>query len=260
MFKAFDKLTRPLVTAAALGLVLPTLASIAPASAATAVAPATQPQHARLFPNFSPNFVSPLGAAPAAAMRTYSFGGLGSSVNYQFTKIDDNNGKNFTELLGISNDGRIGGFFENSFVDNGFVLAPPYRQNNFKTEDVLGATSTVVTSIDQNHDLGGYWTNATGQTFGFIVWHGLVNTFSEPNTSSTNPFTEVLGINDNGIAVGVYEDGNGLDHGFELNVKNLKFADVVPLGSTGDTVEATGINDKNEIVGAIQTSGSAPTV
>jgi hypothetical protein len=262
MYKPFDKLTRPFVIAAALGLVLPAIATLGPASSATNVSPAAVPQQQRLFQIFRPYVASPFGnAAPATAMRSYSFGRLASPVNYNFTKIDDNNGKNYTELLGISNDGRIAGYVQptNSENQHGFKLEPPYGQNDFKNEDVSGALRTEVTSIDQNHDLGGFWRSATGGTFGFVKWHGVVKTFSDPNTSSTYPCTEILGVNDNGIAVGYYDDNKGVQHGFEVNVQNGTFADIVPAGSTGIAVQATGINDKNEIVGGFELPGANVT-
>jgi hypothetical protein len=259
MISPLDKIARPLVTVAALGLVLPTLAALSsPASSATTAAfPAPRAHRLSFFPDFRNNVVSPL-ARSATAMRSYSFGALNNSVNYKFMKIDDNNGPNDTDLLGISDDGTLVGFFNpGGFDDQGFKLEPPFGQNDFKTEDVLGAASTEVTAIDGNHDLAGFWTNTTGGTFGFVKWHGVVATYSDPNTSTVDPDTEILGLNDNGIAVGRYSGADGNIHGFELNVRSGQFADVFPLGtSSNDQIAVTGINDKNDIVGAVDTTCS----
>jgi len=81
-------------------------------------------------------------------------------------------------------------------------------------------------------------------THGFTDIGGVFTTIDP--TGST--FTQLLGLNDNGLAVGDYIDAGGVMHGLLYNLSNNTFQNIDdPFAVGGTTIN--GINDKNQLVG-----------
>jgi hypothetical protein len=225
----FHNSNRPNFKLAALGLLLPAVVGLgAPALSAT---------------------------APIAAVSALN----AQSVKYRFEKIDNDKDVTFNQLLGINNNGKIAGYFGIGQTVNGvfhpnkgYTIESPYAQNDFKNENFPGSVQTQVTALNNLHDTAGFWADLAGDNFGFIEWNGAFRSFRDPLTG-TGTVNQILGLNDRGIAVGFYTDGQGINHGFALNPnlgKNGAFYPIAPPTSVGGSnLTAAAINDHNDVTG-----------
>ena len=98
------------------------------------------------------------------------------------------------------------GSTQNAFVDNNGALTQFVNPLN-------ASFSTVATGIDARGDIVGYYTDGSNVTHGFVyvVGSGTFLTIDDPNADTT---TEVLGVNDNDMIVGMYMTSAGT-FGFE---------------------------------------------
>jgi hypothetical protein len=113
--------------------------------------------------------------------------------------------------------------------------------------------STVTAAINNEGDIVGFYTD-TGPTnaanaviHGFLDNHGVFTTVDAPGASET----ELLGLNDLGIAVG-FDIVNGVTHGIIYNTNTHTFTTLDPPNSVSTTFN--GINDKGDIVGFYSTA------
>ncbi len=176
-----------------------------------------------------------------------------------FYTLDDQADPTFNQLLGINNAGIIAGYFGSGVAghpNKGYVLSPPYGQQNYKNENFPGSSQTQVTALNNKGDTAGFWVDANGVNYGFVEWNGVFTSYTDPHTGS-GTVNQILGLNDNGIAVGFYTDGNGINHGFALNQATGKFTEITPPNASN--VTASGINDNNDIVG-FYTAGNGTVV
>src|SRR5438045_661055 len=112
--------------------------------------------------------------------------------------------------------------------------------------DVPGATSTEGNGINNSNVIAGSFTDSSGANHGYILQNGHFTTVDFPNAAVTS----VLGINDHGDVVGVYQlvDNTHPAHGFVRHA-NGTFASIDdPKASFGTA--AAGINASGEIVGS----------
>lgn len=205
------------------------------------------------------------GASPAtsplpAAVSLARSGGVHPTSGAEFTyqTINDPNDPT-TEILGINNLGKIIGFYgdgTSSDPANGIVVHAPYQSRNFFKEDYPGAADTWMTSLNNNKMLAGYYENTKGEIYGCLDWENLWTNYMNPHLRhSPTQETELLGINDDGLAVGFYQDSSGIDHPFELNVTTGLFASINPPGAK--TAAATAINGKGDIIGWLKTGSNS---
>jgi len=140
---------------------------------------------------------------------------IGSNTYTPVTLPSSFNAVNVT-ATGINNLGDISGFYTNSvntntlgFLDIGgtFTSLP----------DPLAGTSTMILGLNDNGEAVGNYTDAAGNTHGF-VYDWLTNTWQtvdDPSASQTAAFnvagTTVNGINDAGTLVGFYSDGTNVN-------------------------------------------------
>ncbi len=170
---------------------------------------------------------------------------VNSQNGYNYATIDDPADPT-TELLGINNLGKICGYYGSPYV--GFVVGPSYQAKNFKKENYPGAVATQVAAIDNSKTLAGWYENAKGQIFGFTEWQGIWSTYQDPHTrGATTQVTEILGVDDNDLGVGYYEDGTQILHPFEVLTTTGKMHGINVPGAINAV--ATGINDSGDIVG-----------
>jgi hypothetical protein len=154
-----------------------------------------------------------------------------------------------TALRGINNLGDVSGTY--SVVDLnadefGFIIPRRGPPISFKLADPTG-TGIVVGGINDLRQLVGYYTDATSTLVGFLRQpSGQVVSIIFPGALST----QVYGINDCGIVVGVWGDGSTA-HGFYGRPGNLHSFDVPGAGATF----AQGINNEGRLVGRYAADG-----
>jgi len=154
-----------------------------------------------------------------------------------------------TALRGINNLGDLSGGY--SIVDLnadefGFIIPRRGPPISFKLPDPT-ATGIVPGGINDLRQLVGYYTDATSTLVGFLRQpSGQVVSIIFPGAVST----QVYGINDCGIVVGLYGDGSTA-HGFYGRPGNLHSFDVPGAAATF----AQGINNEGRLVGRYAADG-----
>jgi hypothetical protein len=154
-----------------------------------------------------------------------------------------------TVLRGINNLGEVSGTY--SIVDLnadefGFIIPRRGPPISFRLPDPA-ATGIVAGGINDLRQLVGYYTDATSTLVGFLRQpSGQFVTIIFPGALST----QIFGINDCGIMVGAWGDGN-TEHGFYGRPGNLHSFDVPGAGGTG----AQGINNEGRLVGRYGVDG-----
>lgn len=132
-----------------------------------------------------------------------------------FTQVKDPNtpatGPTNNQLLGVNNGDIAAGFYTDGAGNNhGYLYdigAKSFTELTLPAAD--NATSVTATGVDDAGVIVGFFFNGTA-TQGFIDSNGTFANF-EANGSIN---TMILGINNSGQAVGVYQDGGGFNHGF----------------------------------------------
>ena len=239
MFHLDQKVTRPVIGAAILGLLLLIMAACG-----------SVPQS---LASISASSLS------ASLVGSNAFSHSHAGAGYQFKTLNDQADPTFNQLLGLNDHGVIAGYFgsgANGHPNKGYTLSRPYGQGQYTNENFPGSVQTQVTGINNAGNTVGFWVDGNGNNFGFANWNGVFTSYKDPNTG-TGTVNQLLGLNDQGIAVGFYTDGNGVNHGYTLNLRNGHFKEIVPPG--GANVTATGINDNGDVVGFL-TASNGPVV
>lgn len=180
-----------------------------------------------------------------------------------FTRIDNPLDPTFNQLLGINNEGDISGYYGSGAAghpNKGYFIAPPYT--TFIPDNLPASTQTQATGLNNSGVSTGFWapTNTgTDQDYGFIrlnnhgtpIWLSV----NDVLVSSTPLVNQVLGVNDNSVAVGFYNDSAGNSHGFAYSVPAATFTAFDIRGSVSNA--ATGINNKGLVSGffTVQSTG-----
>jgi|GEM_PF-1655450 len=117
-----------------------------------------------------------------------------------------------------------------------------------RTTNPPGSTFTYISSINDNGEVAGFYTNNLNQETGFTELNGTITTINPPG--STN--TEIKSINDNGEVAGYYENSSNQYFGFtELNGIITK---INPLGFISTFINS--INDNGEVAGSYRDSSN----
>jgi uncharacterized membrane protein len=98
----------------------------------------------------------------------------------------------------------------------GLVTTAPAQANadyTFTSFDFPGATYTKAQKINSNGDIVGFYEDASGDQYGFLLKGGVYTSIHYPNAIQTS----ALGINDKDSIVGEFEDSKGKNHGFLLS-------------------------------------------
>jgi uncharacterized membrane protein len=179
---------------------------------------------------------------------------------YKYTYLSNTASPNKTYFLDINNGGKIVGFYETPLPSNsrweypttGFVISPPYLQNDLSELNFPLAPRTEASSINNKGDIAGYWADMRYYDYGYIFRNRKYSSFKHPR-SKGKLYTKLTGINDYGLAVGYYTDfsqGDPVDRPFTLNSKTKKFEDVFPPDiPLYGSASANGVNNKGHIVG-----------
>jgi hypothetical protein len=78
--------------------------------------------------------------------------------------------------------------------------------------------------------------------------HAFHNVRSPTSDNSKPPVNQLLGVNDNYLAVGLCNDSAGNAHGYSYNIRNNHYRAINLPGKPTDTTAAR-INNHNEIAG-----------
>ena len=157
-------------------------------------------------------------------------------------------GSSFTQALGVSNDDDVVGQFTDA---NGATHGFLYKDDHFEQIDVQGATSTTINGINNSADTVGFYIDHFGTNNGFFKEEG--KPFQIVDLPGTT-FNQLLGINNKDQAAGYFQDTASpapLQHAY-IHEKNGDFRVLgnLPMPSS----QATGINDRGDVVGFLQQS------
>ncbi len=192
-----------------------------------------------------------LGLLSTAANAATTAHAATSTTTYRFTTLDDQADPTFNQLLGINSHNVIAGYFGSGakgHPNKGYLLDPPYGQGNYVNENFPGSAQTQVTGIDNKGNTSGFWVTKGGTNRGFVEWNGVSESFTDPKTPHVKAsVNQLLGVNDNGVAVGFYNDAKGNSHAYEVNQATRVFTSIKIPGDVSTT--ATGINNNGDIAG-----------
>lgn len=207
----------------------------------------------RLLSTVSVSALAAGGLAGVASAAITAGTPVDAGANYKFQTIDNGHDKTFNQLLGITNNGVIAGYFGSGMTghpNKGYTVSNPYGQGSFRNENFPGSAQTQVTGIDQNGDTVGFWVDGKGANNGFYLLHGRRKFVSVdfPTKANAKPkFDQLLGINDSRVAVGFYNDSKGTAHGFRYDIATKRFK---TIGVAGDTaITAAAINNEGDVAG-----------
>lgn len=192
----------------------------------------------------------PAANAFAAPVRSQAPAHTAAAPSYSFRTVDDQKDPTFNQLLGINDFGRIAGYFGSgasaAHPNRGFTVAAPYSQGRFRNENFPGAAQTQVVAINDSGTTAGFYVDPQGDNFGWVLKQGVWKVVIDPHT--TGNVNQVLGINNEGKAVGFYTTGAAnTPHAFEFNFHADTYSAIRIPGATSST--ATGINNFGAISG-----------
>jgi hypothetical protein len=190
--------------------------------------------------------------AAAAAVLLAGAGAPASAAGYSYITIDNPNDPNFNQLLGINNGNVVVGYDGDGTVEpnKGYVVVP---LDHFSDENFPNSAQTQVVGI--NHlavpATVGFYIDANGNNIGFFNKNGNFTSVADPNAAASGGIetNQLLGINDNGEAVGFYNDAAGNSHGYIYDVKSKMFAELSLPFANVVSFQAAGINDSSAICG-----------
>ncbi|MGP0068787.1 MAG: PEP-CTERM sorting domain-containing protein [Isosphaeraceae bacterium] len=159
--------------------------------------------------------------------------------------------------LGINDHGVIVGQYSTATgTTPGFIL----NGNTYTTVNAPSGPDVVnAQGINNNGLVVGFYVGNDDEDHGFIAHASSAMNGSLTGTAVSDPnvpnflFSQILGVNDYGIAVGYYEDTSFSQHGFfyNTNTGQYTFLDDPNAANIGGTeiTQITGINDSGEITG-----------
>ena len=204
------------------------------------------------------------GAAGLAGAASASTVSASQATSYRIETLDNQHDVTFNQLLGINDRGLIAGYFGSGAAghpNKGYLLQAPYGQGNYTNENFPGSVQTQVTGLNNRGVTVGFWSNTNmgvgmDANFGWVNVNGHFRQADFLTGDSASPVTDqLLGVNDNDIAVGFWVDGQGNNHGYEYNINTGRFSSVVDPQNQGASLQATAINDRGDIAGNIGSDG-----
>ncbi|MGH3153085.1 MAG: hypothetical protein ACRDOB_20490 [Streptosporangiaceae bacterium] len=190
------------------------------------------------------------GSASAATVANH-----GSS--YRFQTIDNPHDPTFNQLLGINDEGVIAGYFGSGAQDHpnrGYVI-PPFNRGYFSSENFPGSVQTQVTGLNNRGVTVGFWSSVntasmSNDNFGFVDVDGHFRNADFPTGDPASPpVDQLLGVNDNDIAVGFFTNGQGNNRGYEYNISTGRYSRVTDPAAPGASLTAAAINDLGHVAG-----------
>jgi hypothetical protein len=215
------------------------------------------------------------GSTTAMAFGTNSAGtvvGTDKNMNGHAFTLSNGKLKTFIPLggtsataFGINDKGTIVGQYVTSTATPGFIKV------NSKTYITINAPSgpNIVNaqSINNKGLVVGFYVGTDTQFHGFMASQGAAKNGTRTGTAIADPtipnvagepgatfvFSQILGVNDHGIAVGYYGDSTTSQHGFIYNTNTGKYTFLDDPSEAFDNgvevTQITGITNSNEITG-----------
>jgi hypothetical protein len=150
------------------------------------------------------------------------------------------------QLIGVNNANLAVGFYNDAQgVSHGYPYNIPTGTFSANINDPSASTTmggTVTAAINNSDEIAGFYTDTSGNINGFLDNRGTFTTVDAPGATET----ELLGLNDNGIADGFAVIDN-VQHGILYDSLTKMFTILDPVGSTSTTLN--GINDAGDVVG-----------
>jgi hypothetical protein len=183
---------------------------------------------------------------------SYTNSTTGASVGFLYK------GGKYTDIPGPSgslatfgasvNDSRavVGYYADSSGVYHGFLL----KGKTYTTLDVPGATATFATGINKSGKICLYWLDSSGVAESSVYNGKTYKTINVPGAAGSY----ALDLDTAGDVTYEWLDSSGVIHGALLHAKKYYKYDYPKAADT----YGGGINDKNQIVGGYETSGSGP--
>ncbi len=181
-----------------------------------------------------------------------SKGGIFGFTDWEgiWTKYQDNhllNQKQYTKLLGLSDDDLAVGYYQLNGVDHSFEVN--LSTGKFQGIEPPGAKSSAATGINGKGDIVGWLSLTSGATEGWLLKGGLFTEYAYPAAAQTQP----TGIDWSDDIVGSFEDASGNTHGFLLNdvLSTQTWTQVDDPSAKGETV-VTSVNNHHSMAGYYQ--------
>ncbi len=181
-----------------------------------------------------------------------------ASSNYAFQTLNNQRDTTFNQLLGINQHGLIAGYFGSGMAghpNKGYLL-PNDGAGSYINENFPGSAQTQVTGLNDNRDTVGFWANTAGANFGFYrTPNGRFHTADYPTGDPASPaMDQLLGINDQGVAVGSFADAHGTMHGYTYSLTSHRYHQINVAGASSTTT--TAINNEGDIAGFDTVNGN----
>jgi hypothetical protein len=206
------------------------------------------------------------GAVALAGSASAATIGAHHGTSYSFQTLNNAHDLTFNQLLGINDEGVISGYFGSGAAghpNQGYLLLP--RQGAYINENFPHSKQTQVTGLNNRGVAVGFFSN-TDKGVGMDANYGWVNVYGHfrkvnfPTSSPASPAVDQnLGVNDEGIVVGFYNDANGNSHGYEYNIWTRQFSTVVDPRSPAASLTAAAINDRGDVAGFYTNPGTGNT-
>jgi hypothetical protein len=195
------------------------------------------------------------GALAAAVPAAHAQG----APSYSYTTLDNSNDLTFNQLLGINNSDVIAGYFGSGMAmhpNKGYELLPAYGQEDYRVENFPGSAQTQVTGLNNTGAEVGFQSPTNTGTDANYGWYSLDNghSFTQVDVAlpaglgpASPPVTQLLGVNDAGIAVGFQDDSAGNAHGFAYDTRTRQATYTTITGASSVTDAA--INNQGQVAG-----------
>jgi hypothetical protein len=132
-------------------------------------------------------------------------------------------------------------------------------QGSYTNENFPNSVQTQVTGLNDNGVTVGFWStqntkNMTNNNFGFYASGGQFHDVNFPTGDNASPqVDQLLGVNDNDVAVGFYTNAQGSNRGYTYNIGTGQFTRVLvpgaPAGEAGPSLTAAAINNNGDVAG-----------
>jgi hypothetical protein len=171
------------------------------------------------------------------------------AMSYHFRTLDNRRDLTFNVLEGINNKLVIAGDFGSS-ASHAYLLFPPrYGQRDYRNLDFPGSAQTQVNGLNDHGVYVGFGIGHVG-AFG---WYAMNGVFHEVNFAARNQppqgsrTDELVGVNNDDVAVGFYADASGNAHGYEYDIGTHSFSAVTEPGAK--YLVAAAINNRGDVAG-----------
>jgi hypothetical protein len=184
---------------------------------------------------------------------------------YSFTTLDNPADPTFNQLLGFNNGGIIAGYFGSGAAghpNKGYVLVRTRAGFRIMNENFPGSTQTQVTGLNDRGVTVGFWSDMNASqnndNFGFYWLNGRFHNVNFPTRNNAMPpVNQLLGVNNQNIAVGFYNDAKGNSHGYLYSIRGGWFHSLTINGAA--SVTAAAINNSDDVAGFFTNAAGTTT-